>query len=177
MALVEPIARRIRQTLPPCFDLDDLVSSGMVGLVQAATRFDRRPVECFPPFAVSRIHGAIIDSVRRRQYRDSTHGPLAAIAPGFQDVSGEFIHAADVPSGEDTPCRLMHDEQIVAITTAIGHLPKQEARLLRWRYLHSGIHSQQVSVASRLKMSRNTLAKLERLALTHLRIAMAGKAA
>src|ERR1035437_8316817 len=74
MHLVPDIAGRIREGLPPSFDLDDPISEGNIGLIQAATRYppdshNRKP---FSAFARPRIRGAIIDSVRRRRYTDNT---------------------------------------------------------------------------------------------------------
>lgn len=78
MYLVPDIAGRIHEGLPPSFDLDDLISEGHVGLIQAATRYrpsahNRTP---FSAFARKRIRGAIMDSVRRRHYTENTHHPL-----------------------------------------------------------------------------------------------------
>lgn len=79
MYLVPDIAGRIRKGLPPSFDLEDLISEGHIGLIQAAARYrpkahNRTP---FSAYARRRIRGAIMDSVRRRRYADNTHLPLA----------------------------------------------------------------------------------------------------
>lgn len=76
--LVPDIAGRIHDGLPPSFDLEDLISEGNLGLIQAATRYrpsahNRTP---FSAFARKRIRGAIMDSIRRRRYTDNTHNPL-----------------------------------------------------------------------------------------------------
>jgi len=44
---------------------DDLVSAGMVGLTEAAHRFDDTRAEAFLPFAEPRIRGAVLDELRR----------------------------------------------------------------------------------------------------------------
>lgn len=78
--LVPAIASRIHEGLPPSFDIDDLISEGNLGLIQAATRYrpsahNRTP---FSAYARKRIRGAIMDSVRRRHYREATHRALPA---------------------------------------------------------------------------------------------------
>jgi RNA polymerase sigma factor (sigma-70 family) len=78
IGMVRPIAKRLKAILPPGFDLEDLVQTGMVGLLAAAMRY--RP-EAFPdvPFrqyAKHGIRGAILDSVRGRKYDDATLDPL-----------------------------------------------------------------------------------------------------
>lgn len=74
LTLVPPIARRIAITLPPRFELDDLIAWGNLALVTAATRY--RPAAHggtpFSAFARPRVHGGIVDRVRRRHYTEST---------------------------------------------------------------------------------------------------------
>jgi RNA polymerase sigma factor (sigma-70 family) len=70
LELVAPIARSILSSLPPSFELDDLISAGNLGLVKAATRF-RPSVHGGAPFsAYARpvIRGAILDSIRRANW-------------------------------------------------------------------------------------------------------------
>jgi RNA polymerase sigma factor (sigma-70 family) len=78
LRLVPPIALRIHEKLPPSFDVDDLISEGYLGLVNAAHRY--RPREHGnTPFAVyaRRVIGfTILGSIRRRHYTDATHQPL-----------------------------------------------------------------------------------------------------
>ena len=40
MNLVKAIAKCFQCRVPPCVTLDDLISAGMVGLIQAVDRFD-----------------------------------------------------------------------------------------------------------------------------------------
>jgi len=65
IGLVVHIANRIATRLPHERDLDDLVSAGMIGLVEAATRFDPARGMPFGSFAGMRIEGAILDSLRQ----------------------------------------------------------------------------------------------------------------
>ena len=58
------IARKLHQTLPRHVELDDLVSAGMVGLVEACNRFDARRHVQFKSYAQFRIRGAILDWLR-----------------------------------------------------------------------------------------------------------------
>jgi RNA polymerase sigma factor (sigma-70 family) len=76
--LVPSIARQIARQLPTAFELDDLIQTGNLALCTAAARY--RPSEHagapFSAFARQRIRGAILDSVRRRHYANSTMGAL-----------------------------------------------------------------------------------------------------
>lgn len=64
--LVEKVARRMARKLPAHVDLDDLVSTGMLGLLEAAARFDPDRGEKFEAFAEFRIRGAMLDGLRSR---------------------------------------------------------------------------------------------------------------
>ena len=62
---VKYIAKRIHDRLPPHVLLEDLVHAGILGLIEAIQRFDpARHVE-LKSYAKHRIHGAILDSLRR----------------------------------------------------------------------------------------------------------------
>jgi RNA polymerase sigma factor FliA len=61
---VRYIARRIHERLPQHVDLDDLVSAGVVGLIDAFSKFDHTKKVQFKSYAQFRIRGAILDSLR-----------------------------------------------------------------------------------------------------------------
>jgi RNA polymerase sigma factor for flagellar operon FliA len=58
------IAARIRERLPQQVDLEDLVSAGVIGLIEASRTFDSTKNAQFKTFAKFRIRGAILDSLR-----------------------------------------------------------------------------------------------------------------
>jgi RNA polymerase sigma factor for flagellar operon FliA len=65
LPLVICIARQIRYRLPPEVLLEDLVNDGVLGLMDAARKYDPRKrvaIECYARF---RIRGAILDSLRQ----------------------------------------------------------------------------------------------------------------
>jgi RNA polymerase sigma factor for flagellar operon FliA len=61
---VRLIARRIHDRLPPHIALDDLISAGVVGLIEAIDNFDPSLNVQLKTYAERRIHGAILDSLR-----------------------------------------------------------------------------------------------------------------
>lgn len=61
---VRYLARRIYERLPQHVDFDDLVSAGIVGLLDAIRKFDRGKKVLFRSYAQFRIRGAILDSLR-----------------------------------------------------------------------------------------------------------------
>ncbi len=63
--LVKRIAQHLLLRLPSNVVLDDLIQAGMIGLLEAAKRFDPSKGASFDTYAGIRIRGAIIDEVRR----------------------------------------------------------------------------------------------------------------
>ena len=61
---VKYIARRIHERLPQHVPLDDLVHAGIVGLIDAAHKFNPDKQVRFASYAKFRIRGAILDSLR-----------------------------------------------------------------------------------------------------------------
>ena len=65
LPLVKAIAIRVHETLPVHVELDDLVHAGIMGLFDAATKYDAEKQVVFPSYAKHRIKGAILDSLRQ----------------------------------------------------------------------------------------------------------------
>jgi RNA polymerase sigma factor for flagellar operon FliA len=63
---IEKVARRLARRLPAHVEIDDLVSAGVIGLMEAAERFDPKRVDRFEAFAEFRIRGAMLDDLRAR---------------------------------------------------------------------------------------------------------------
>jgi RNA polymerase sigma factor for flagellar operon FliA len=59
------ISLRIARSCPDWISRDDIVAAGMVGLAEAAERYDETRQEPFLSFAEKRIRGAVIDELRR----------------------------------------------------------------------------------------------------------------
>ncbi len=66
--LVKSIAFKIHSTLPPGVELDDLVSSGIVGLIEAVDRFNPEYGTKIETFVRQRIKGAILDYLRKLDF-------------------------------------------------------------------------------------------------------------
>jgi RNA polymerase sigma factor FliA len=64
LPIVRFLARRIHERLPQHVDIEDLVSAGVVGLMDAFTKFDPQKRVQFRSYAQFRIRGAILDSLR-----------------------------------------------------------------------------------------------------------------
>ncbi|MBZ5723579.1 MAG: FliA/WhiG family RNA polymerase sigma factor [Acidobacteriia bacterium] len=88
---VRLIARRIQERLPDNISLDDLVSTGVIGLISAIDNFDPSHNVKLKTYAEYKIRGAILDSLRGldwapRQKRRMAKQIEAAIAVAEQKL-------------------------------------------------------------------------------------------
>ena len=86
---VRLIARRIQQRLPESIVLDDLISTGVIGLIAAIDNFDPGENVKLKTYAEYKIRGAILDSLRGldwapRQKRKKSKQIEAAVAEAEQ---------------------------------------------------------------------------------------------
>jgi len=101
---VRLIARRIQERLPENVSLDDLISTGVIGLISAIDHFDPAHNFKLKTYAEYKIRGAILDSLRGldwapRQKRRQAKQIEAAVAaaeqrlqrtPGEEDVAEQL---------------------------------------------------------------------------------------
>jgi RNA polymerase sigma factor FliA len=101
---VRLIARRIHERLPESVSLDDLISTGIVGLISAIDRFDASHNVKLKTYAEYKIRGAILDGLRGldwapRQQRKRSKQIEAAISaaeqrlhrtPSEEEIAGQL---------------------------------------------------------------------------------------
>ena len=68
VVLVKRIAHHLSARLPRSVQLDDLMQSGMVGLLEALMHYDDTKGAAFETYASIRIRGAMLDEVRRNDW-------------------------------------------------------------------------------------------------------------
>jgi RNA polymerase sigma factor for flagellar operon FliA len=94
MPQVRLIARKIHDRLPSSIALDDLVSTGIIGLISAIDHFDPTQGVKLKTYAEYKIRGAILDSLRQmdwapRQQRKRARQIEAAVKQLEQDLRRE----------------------------------------------------------------------------------------
>src|SRR5437763_12304370 len=99
---VRLIARRIHDRLPESVSLDDLISTGIVGLISAVDRFDASQNVKLKTYAEYKIRGSILDSLRGLDW-----------APRQQRKRSKQIEAA-IASAEQRVHRMPTEEEIAA---------------------------------------------------------------
>lgn len=102
--LVKRIAHQMMAKLPPSVQIDDLIQAGMMGLLDAAGRYDELHGAQFETFATQRIRGAMLDELRAadwlpRSLRREVRNIEAAIgrlqqrlgrSPNETEIAGEL---------------------------------------------------------------------------------------
>ncbi len=68
LPLVRAIALRVHENLPVHVDVDDLIHAGVLGLFDAAEKYDPAKQVAFSSYAKHRIKGAILDSLRQSDW-------------------------------------------------------------------------------------------------------------
>ena len=66
--LVKRIAHHMMASLPSSVEVDDIIQSGMIGLLDAARRYNETEGAQFETYAVQRIRGAMLDSLRQADW-------------------------------------------------------------------------------------------------------------
>ncbi len=132
LPIVRFLARRIHERLPQHVDIEDLVSAGVVGLMDAFAKFDPDKKVQFRSYAQFRIRGAILDSLRtldwsprelRRKGR-AVEEAIRVVTARLGRAPGEAEVAAEMGLGLDDYQQLLGDLKGLEIGTL--HLERNE---------------------------------------------------
>ncbi len=88
--LVKRIAYHLAARLPATVDINDLIQSGMIGLLEAAGNFDASRGASFETFAGIRIRGAMLDDIRKYDWTPrSVHHKYRRVVEAINSIEGE----------------------------------------------------------------------------------------
>ena len=88
--LVKRIAYHLMSRLPPTVQVDDLVQSGMIGLLEAARNYDVAQGASFETYAGIRIRGSMLDEIRKGDWAPrSLHRRIREIARVVAEIEHE----------------------------------------------------------------------------------------
>ena len=155
LPLVRSIVYRLRSRAS-VLEVDDLVSAGTIGLIEAAERFDSRRGVSFATFAYARIRGAVVDEIRRlpqptRQNVDEA-GDVSLQAPIVGEQSLTLIDVIRDPLAREPAVGAEFGE----VVDAIGDLPPREREVLG---LHTAGHTI-AEIAARLRCSESRASQI-----------------
>ena len=107
LPFVESLARRVAASMPHSIELNDLVQDGMLGLIDAACRFDEARGIKFETFAERRVRGAMIDALRRDAWPRGVRRQRREIEAAREQLRREL---GAEPSLADLAARVGSDE-------------------------------------------------------------------
>src|SRR5262245_6596055 len=110
ISLVKSVASRLAHRIPAQVEVSELISAGIVGLIDAAGRYQPSLGVPFDAFARRRVHGAMLDSLRQldwaprsvRRMRRDLDGAIAKLRgqsqrePTEEEIAKEQIGRAHV---------------------------------------------------------------------------------
>ena len=89
--LVKRIAYHLMGRLPDTVQLDDLIQSGMLGLLEAIKNYDAGQGASFETYAGIRIRGAMLDELRRADWTPrSVHKKARMVAGAIREVENQI---------------------------------------------------------------------------------------
>src|SRR5437588_10732038 len=129
---VEALARRMAASMPNSIDIGDLVQDGVIGLIDAANRFDADRGIKFETFAERRVRGAMIDALRRDAWPRGVRRQRRELDAAREALRRELGHE---PSLADLAARTGSDEKrlsrpIVPINTIESTSPLNTCELM-----------------------------------------------
>ena len=101
--LVKKIALHLMARLPDSVQLDDLIQAGMIGLLEAASKYEASQGASFETYAGIRIRGAIVDEIRKGDWVPrSVHRNARRITEAIRNVEArEGRDARDAEVAEE----------------------------------------------------------------------------
>lgn len=121
--LVDAIARRIAREVGPSVEMDDLLSFGREGLLDASRKFDPERGVPFRGYASFRVRGAILDGVRKSsRLPRRAHQRLRALdaAGRVSEGAAEDVLAPAAPGTTTADAERALGEHLAAMATAIA---------------------------------------------------------
>ena len=113
LPFVEALARRMAASMPNSIDIGDLVQDGVLGLIDAAHRFDEDRGIKFETFAERRVRGAMIDALRRDAWPRGVRRQRRELDAAREALRRELGHE---PSLADLAARVGSDEKRLSRT-------------------------------------------------------------
>lgn len=164
--LCDVIAKKMIAKLPASIELDDLVQEGMLGLIDAAAKFDPTRDNLFKTYAEYRILGAIKDHLREQDFvsRSERQRLTETGEAGPQFVEMEAIRGKSVP-----PMQLdsmLQSEINLDLAHKVSRLrPSQRQAVLGTFY----VDQSQKSFAERESVTESAICARLKLAIKHLK--------
>jgi RNA polymerase sigma factor FliA len=173
--LVRKLVRQLARHLPPNVERDDLLSAGLLGLIDSLRKNGGSEGETFAGYAKIRIRGAIVDELRAqdwlsRRAREAVEAeaagkPCATVFVSLSEMTPaeESVHLC---GGEDPVEAMMAFTVRRALVGAIARLPERERRIVGMYYFEG---AKLKDIGAELGVSEPRVSQLHTRALGRLR--------
>jgi RNA polymerase sigma factor for flagellar operon FliA len=159
------VNRYLKRFFVGTMEREDLMSWGMIGLVQAARAWDPARSSSFSTMACLAIERAIIRGVNREWRPDEARATVSLDAALFEEEGNDRF--VDLLAGdEDVEERILTSETGLTVRQALAELPEDQRELLERHYFQDEAVR---DIAREMGVSRQAIYLREKLALRHLR--------
>lgn len=162
MRLVRKLAWHVHGRIARAVEVDDLIQTGMVALIEAARRYEDRGFS-FATYAGVRVRGAMLDALRAQ--RPGGRGVAVQVEPLDQPEVDRIADPAPL-ADEMFDC----GEQAADMALAMARLPVREAQIMSL-YFVEGLGLDDIGV--RLGIGAARVSQIKKVGLARLRAALA----
>jgi RNA polymerase sigma factor (sigma-70 family) len=126
MDFARRIAAVVHRRIPPFIQLEDLQQEAFVGLIKAARKYNFKSGVPFQGFAYRKVHGAVIDSIRRKNFFESSMYQLLDYVDDLELLQFDA----------ETPITQGHDHGVVTreVQRAVASLPAEDRKVIELRF-------------------------------------------
>ena len=157
-------------------DREDLLAWGVLGLVQAARRYEPAAGASFGAYAARRVRGQVLDALRerdpltrtaRRAFRLARERDPGLPAPVVEVSLDAYLEAGRDPTGTPVKaCRAAPDRRLAGVAAALRSLPEIERTVLVLSY-GRGLTLREIG--ARVGLSESGVCRLRARALRRVR--------
>jgi RNA polymerase sigma factor (sigma-70 family) len=157
VCMVERVAEKVRRKMPwSILELEDLISYGWIGLIDAASRFISDRNTSFEVFAVKRVRGAILDAVRALSWGRALNKRIKNGEIEMSMLNIDDLWSIDCDCGFDNMFADMDKEDIPKETNGIvsrTKLSRREKQVIKM--INDGLDREEI--ADQLGVSREAV--------------------
>jgi RNA polymerase sigma factor for flagellar operon FliA len=142
LPLVRRVAKKIARRIPSVVSMDELVSAGTLGLIDALRRYDAARADRFSAYAEIRIRGAILDELRAMDWLSRSDRARVRRGESAPIASMISIEDASVDGAEGFGCEedmvelpVERRQRAQRLAQALAVLPQKEQQLLSLYYV------------------------------------------
>ncbi len=131
LPLVRVHALRLHSRLPKCIDIDDMISAGVFGLMDAISAFDINQDVTFEVYCVRRIRGAMLDELRKT---DTLPRLMRAKASRLNTIRETLLQKLGHPATLDELAASFDVDSSTMERMIIDTTPRKAISLSTWLY-------------------------------------------